>query len=366
MTVPLDLRIGYVPLSKSMEGPGDRRRFAAYARERGVRFELAQPNERYDLVVLSELADISVWCDYPHGKIVYDLTDSYLAIPRSDIRQWLRGPVWFLFGRYRRLQIDHWRAIEAMCGRADAVVCTTEEQRRDIHANCSNVHIVLDVHEFIEGPPKDDYRCGTPFRLVWEGLPSNLSQLKQLKRVLREVNKQHPLLLNVITDLDFPRFLGRFGRVKSLDLAREYFDSVQLHAWNQATWSRVVRESDLAVIPIDLADPFVTGKPENKLVLFWRMGLPVLTAATPAYKRAMHDADIEGFACRDQAEWASQLTQAIDDESRRRVAGTRGRVFAEARFSKDAILAKWDAVFASIGFDFADGAGVAKTSAGAR
>ena len=83
-------RIGYVPYSSSLAMPGDRRRFVAYARARNLPFELARPKERYDIVVLSELADISVWCDYPYGKIVYDLIDSYLAIPRTDWKQMLQ------------------------------------------------------------------------------------------------------------------------------------------------------------------------------------------------------------------------------------------------------------------------------------
>jgi len=366
MSPPHDLRIGYVPLTTSMLGPGDRRRFLSYAHERGLKFEIAKPNERYDLVVLSELADISVWCDYSHGKIVYDLTDSYLAIPRSDLKQWLRGPVWYLFGRYRRLQLDHWKAIRAMCDRADATVCTTEEQRREIQQNCTNAHIILDVHEFVVGPCKNDYRSGTPFKLVWEGLPSNLSQLRQLRNVLKEVNKLHPLVLNVITDLYSPRFLGRFGSVNSLELVSEYFDEVRLYPWNQATWLQVVHESDLAIIPINLEDPFVTGKPENKLILFWRMGIPVMTTTTPAYQRAMHGANIEDFTCRDEAEWVQKLIHTIRDEPSRRDSGMSGRIYAETHYGKESIIARWDAMFASIGFNFGESTVVSKLATGAR
>jgi hypothetical protein len=42
-------------------------------------------------VVLSELADISIWAKYRHGKIVYDCIDSYFVIPRTDVKQMLRG-----------------------------------------------------------------------------------------------------------------------------------------------------------------------------------------------------------------------------------------------------------------------------------
>lgn len=347
-----NLRIGYVPYSATLERPGDRRRFVAYAHARNLPFELARPEEHYDLVVLSEAADISVWSDYPHGKVVYDLIDSYLAIPRSNVKQWLRGALWYAIGRHRRLRLDLWAATQDMCRRADAVVCTTEEQKENSQRYCPNVHIVLDVHSSVVHKVKEDYRCSEPFNLVWEGLPSNITQLKQIRNVLRDINKRRSLVLNIVTDPDQPRLLGRFGQVQSLDLAREVFDAVRFHTWDEATCSEVIRACDLAVIPIDLSDPFVTGKPENKLLLLWRMGMPVVTSATPAYQRAMRDAGLEGLACRDQGEWLVTLERIIGNESLRREAGIRGRDLAEKCYGKEVMLARWDAVFSSLGFSF--------------
>ena len=63
-------RIGYVPYSASLTHPGDLRRFVAYARARNLPFEVARPDGRYDVVVLSELSDISVWSEYRGGKVV--------------------------------------------------------------------------------------------------------------------------------------------------------------------------------------------------------------------------------------------------------------------------------------------------------
>ncbi|WP_150430166.1 glycosyltransferase family 4 protein [Dechloromonas sp. CZR5] len=350
--MPDKVRIGYVPYSVSLDRPGDRRRFVAYANARNLAFELARPEERYDLVVLSEVADVSVWAQYPHGKVVFDLIDSYLAIPRTNLKQWLRGGLWYATGRHRKLRWSLWAAYQDMCRRADAVVCTTQGQQKDIKSYCTNTHIVLDIHSSVVHAVKESYRCGEPFNLVWEGLPSNLSQLKQIRDVLRDIHGRRPLVLNIVTDPDQPRLLGRFGRVHSSDLAREIFDSVRFHIWDEATCSRVIQSCDLAVIPIDLTDPFVVGKPENKLLLLWRMGMPVVTSATPAYQRAMRDVGMDRLACCTQDEWRAALEDMIADESLRRDAGIRGRGFTEVECSKEATLARWDGVFASMGFDF--------------
>ena len=91
------MKIGYVPYSSSLDMPGDRRRFVFYAETKGLTFEIADPSKKYDVVVLSERADLSVWSRYRHAKIVFDLIDSYLAIPQSDVRGLLRGVSKFAF-----------------------------------------------------------------------------------------------------------------------------------------------------------------------------------------------------------------------------------------------------------------------------
>jgi glycosyltransferase involved in cell wall biosynthesis len=351
---PYSFSIGYVPYSKSLDKPGDRRRFAHYANVRNLKFEIASPEKEYDLVVLSEIADISVWSKYQHGKIIYDLIDSYLAIPRTNLKQWLRGPVWYAAGRHRNFRVDYWATIQDMCRRADAVICTTVEQKNDISSYCSNTHLVLDVHSSVVSQPKLDYCSGSVFNLVWEGLPSNLAQLKQISSVLREINTSHPIKLNVLTDAEQPRFLGRFGKIRSADVLREIYEHVELHPWSESTWAEVVRKSDLAVIPIDLADPFVRGKPENKLLLLWRMGIPVLTSKTPAYARAMDAIQMSGMACFDENEWTNALKRMMVSEPLRRDAGMRGREYAQTLFSADAMLSRWDNVLESVGIRVAD------------
>src|SRR3989344_8916382 len=92
------LRIGYVPLSHNLDKPGDRRRFVYYAKSRNLPFEIATPDEKYDVAVVSQSADLSIWSGYDKGKIVYDFIDSYLAVPRSSVKGRLRGLAKYLSG----------------------------------------------------------------------------------------------------------------------------------------------------------------------------------------------------------------------------------------------------------------------------
>src|SRR5256885_5448772 len=147
LAVLRSLRIGYVPYTRDLCYAGDRRRFCYYAHKRNIAFELAKPSESYDIVVVTERGDLGTWSAYQRGnaKIVYSLINRYLAVPAWDPKGVLRGVAKYVTRETRHLQLNYWRAMEAMCERADAVVCTTEEQRQDILPHCDNVHIILDI-----------------------------------------------------------------------------------------------------------------------------------------------------------------------------------------------------------------------------
>jgi len=346
-------RIGYAPIDPSLAAPGDRRRFAAYARARNLPFELARPSERYDIVVLSELADISVWPDYRHGKIVYDLVDSYLSVPRTNLRQLLRGSAWYLLGRHKKLRFDYLGSVRAMCRRADAVICSTEEQQDLIRKMCGNAHIILDLHSTAVKNVKTDYSAAEPFRMVWEGLPSNLPQLAQIAPVVRSVLRERPCELHVVTDPRRSRLQGLLGQIDTEKFLARHFSNAVFHAWHEETCAEIITSCDLALIPIDLGDAFVRGKPENKLLLLWRMGMPAIVAATPAYRRAMATVGTPEFACATEGEWLAAIARLSADEAARRDVAARGRGYAETVHGSEAVLSRWDRLFASLGYSFA-------------
>jgi glycosyltransferase involved in cell wall biosynthesis len=345
------LRVGYVPISATLDSPGDRRRFVYYAQKRGIPFEIADPEREYDLVILSQQADISVWCRYPKAKLVYDLIDSYLVIPRSDLKGLMRGFFKFLSRQSRYLQLDHWKAIGGMCVRADAVVCSTEEQRNDILKFCPNVHLILDAHMGVTRRIKTEYRASQPFRLVWEGLPHTLGSLKMIRQVLQRLRACYPIEVHVVTDPVYFRFLGKYGKTSTIDMVRRMMPDVYFHEWKQSNFADIVCSCDLAVIPLSLDDPFAAGKPENKLLLFWRMGMPVVTSASPAYVRAMRAASLD-LASKNESDWFENLERLLNDEDARRQAGNMGRSYTESEFSENVLLARWDKLFETLGFTF--------------
>tara|TARA_A100000164_G_C21899555_1_gene769779 strand:- start:260 stop:1321 length:1062 start_codon:yes stop_codon:yes gene_type:complete len=346
-----NIRIGYSPCDNSFNSPGDKRRFIAYANSRDLEFEIANPSKKYDLVILTELSDISIWHKYQDGKIVYDLIDSYLAIPERDIKSTFRGLAGFIKGRYKELIINHKSAIVRMCRRSDLVICSTIEQQKMILNYCPKVHIILDIHNSVVKNSEFKNESNRAFQLVWEGLPSNITHLKYMSEILNELNKKNPVILNVITDQEYPRYFSFLG---SKDIKRELKSIskyIVFHPFDYKTWSKIVSNSDLAVIPIDLLDPFAKGKPENKLLLFWRMGIPVITSGSPAYIRAQNKAHPNyKLTCNSKDEWLNTINQMIVNESLRKKIGLLGKMYAEENFDDESIFMKWDKAFYELGF----------------
>jgi len=343
------VRIGYVPITPALTAPGDRRRFCAYAHARGREFELAEPGREYDLVVVSAVGDIVSWASRRGKavKVVYDLPDSYLALPR-DLKDVVRGLGKYALGDLSRPVLSYRRAVERMCSRADAVICTTEEQRSAVGRFSPNVHLILDIYDSAVREVKSDYTAGETLNLFWEGLPYTLPEFGLLRKPLHELGEERPVVMHVMTDLRFGRWSRRVRTVETKDLTAKLFDRAYLYEWNELMLSRVASRCDLGIIPLDLSSPLARGKPENKLLLMWRMGLPTLASATPAYTRTMEAAGVE-MTCTTRADWSQKLRAYALDEDRRRLAGERGRAYAEREFSRERMLQHWDAVFESVG-----------------
>jgi hypothetical protein len=195
---------------------------------------------------------------------------------------------------------------------------------------------------------KTDYAVGDDtLHLVWEGLPHNLVFFREIEETLQRLGKKQRIVLHVVTALKFRQYAGRLWSRRAETLLRGLRVPVYLYEWNERTCPSILAAADLAVIPVPLDDPFAAGRPENKLLLFWRMGIPAVVSATPAYARAMAGAGLE-MACRGRNEWWNVLGQYASDEQARRDAGQLGRAFVEANHGEEQILARWDRLFGSV------------------
>lgn len=301
------------------------------------------------VVFLATTADVTTWAAVSDGtKLVYEVIDSYFTVPHRSAANLGRGAVKWLTRNTRHLALDYRAAMERMCRRADAVICSTEEQREITARWCPNVHVILDWHGDDADFVKHSHQAQDPRSLMWEGLPHTLGALGEVAGVVQSIRRDQPLTVDLVTDVEFRQYAQRFRRRSSADIAQRIIGDHVLHPWSTETLQAVAASADLAVVPVDRSSPFAMGKPENRLLLLWRMGQCVVATRTPASERAMRAAGTEQALCDGPDDWDRTLRRLLADEEERRDLARRGREHALRVGDRNRLLDAWDAIFDSL------------------
>ena len=337
--------IGYTPISFNLEAPGDRRRFPFYARIRGLDFEVASLDKVYDIVYVTTCANISSWITYKlknkSTKLIFEITDSYF-LDNKLLWNFTRGIYRFLQGRESKLCLNYNNIYKRLFRIADAVVCSTLIQRDFILRYNPNVHISLDYFDEDIVCKKYNYDLNEVFNIVWEGQSHTVKNILILKNLLEKLDNIH---LKIITDVEVPLF-WRFKK-KTENLFKGCKFSYEIIPWEISTFSKEISKADLAIIPINQKDKLSWNKPENKLILFWKIGIPVITSATPAYHKVF-DRIKSDLTCSDDYEWMNKLNLFIKSEINVKEHMNTISMYLDAEHNKDTILNNWDKIFNSI------------------
>ncbi|UEG50568.1 hypothetical protein LK994_03670 [Ferruginibacter lapsinanis] len=343
-----EVKIGYVPYKQDYNAPGDRRRFVFYANERKINFETADFDKYYDIVYLNLGCNISKWLNYkkknPNTKIIFEAVDAFF-LGGFTFLNCIRGTVKFLNRRESRWYLNYQSAINKMFKYADAVVCSTSLQKDFILKYNSNVHISLDYFLDDINSFKTNYEQTGKLKLVWEGQAYTLENILLLNDVFKKLADK--IELHIITDL-YIKYPFKIFNKSSKKIIEKIPCKTFFYEWQKDTFSKIIIDKDLAIIPLNERDNFTWNKPENKLLLFWQIGIPVLTSNSPAYKRVMQEAGLDScftdtVSCLKKIEEFLQKSAAEKKEEI-----TKGLAYINKFHSKEVILKKWDELFASI------------------
>lgn len=343
------LCIGYVPNSPDLTHPADRRRtvFWAGVRQHKVVTDLTTP---HDIVVLSERADIGYWASKKGGPPrIFDLIDGYLASD-SVVQDAVRGVSKVLTkqvsGSIKRFS----KFVENLCKSADAVICSTPEQREMILKFNANVHTILDSHdEFPLLVPQKPNRDKEEIVLFWEGLPYTLSNLTILENAIMELETNVQLLL--LTDPTFPKYLGKYVPCDTSRYLRKNLKQISqistMIDWTEKNVVNFAFNSNLGILPVSLEKRMNTFKAENRLLIMWRLGLPVLVSPTHAYSRVINSIDSIGL-CNTPQEWRSGILGSHLEPEKYRNQVDLGQEYLARSHSKEQLLASWDRAIESV------------------
>jgi hypothetical protein len=345
------LAIGYGAYSTDFSVPGDRRRFSAYAQYKGFTYEFADPSKEYDIVYITYNSNLGKWIEYKKKrgnkcKLIFELIDSYL----SEDFTWksaLKGVFNYVTGRNSKFYFDYRRGIIELCEIADAIVCSTEEQKKIFDKYNTNIHVSTDIFSGDITNVKEDFRISHKLKIVWEGQPYTLHNILEIKSVLNELSDE--IELHIVTDPFYNMFSNKYIKRRTANLINEIKCKKTFYKWEKETFSKIISSCDLSIIPIVMSNKMSFGKPENKLILLWQMGIPTLTSATPAYERVNKNAGLTQMICYNQLDWLNKIQKfkSISITERKELSDRAKKNVAEL-YCPELLYKKWDAIFLSI------------------
>lgn len=346
------LRIGYWPLSSSMTAAGDRRRLVFWANARGHSI-VTDFDQDIDVIVASENTDFnSRVFSNRNIPILFDLVDAYLS-PLNEIDDLMRGLAKRASGQLTGKVKPYSRHVKDFCLISDAVICSSIEQELVIKSYNSNTHVILDSHEEIPFISRKEPKTSTNKRngILWEGQPATITGMNLISPALKELSSDKYLDLNLITDKEYFRFLNRYSRrqTQSLlhsDLSR-IIDHIRIVPWTPEALVEYANASTMSIIPIDLSIPMQRLKPENRLLIMWRLGLPCITSPSPAYIRVSQDAGAS-VVSNTPEEWILKMRNILEDPGSAHTQMLAGQNYVHEKHNASVLLNKWDAAFESV------------------
>jgi hypothetical protein len=337
------LRIGIFPLSEDLRHPGDRRRLASWAKSRGHSLQINDPRNA-DVLFLSEGSDFLALSKLKSVPKIFDLIDGYL-VPQGARQDFMRGTAKSLLLKHQTYPRRYTSIVAEACRNVDLVVCSSIEQQVTIMKHNKNTRIILDNHSEIPLVNFTSRESRSHSPLFWEGTTFTLSGLEKLMYQFSTTNTP----VNLVTDEYHFKLLGKYFPQS----VRERLDTTigknryQLHSWSIENLVRVAMSSGVAVLPVETADNLQAMKPENRLLIMYRLGLPCLTSPIPSYKRVESVLKI-GTTCDSPYEWIKKWSDICNDENFAEYHVLKGQQYLRDFHSEELINAKWDEAVSSL------------------
>jgi hypothetical protein len=345
------LRIGYIPNSKNLDAPGDRRRIVFWAKARGHEI-VTNLDDKFDILVLSERSDLGFFVNRKiKVPIIFDLVDGYLA-RESLAKDWFRGTSKVVTRQVSGLPKPFTQFVQELCTTASAVICSSPEQSELIAKYSKNIHVILDSHDeipWLEFQSKED-ELKTKRHLLWEGLPVTLGGIRAIGPTLIHENRKYGTGIKFVTDARYYRLLGQYFPASTakllLNLLRPMSHDTDLISWNVENLISSAKVSHAAIIPVVLSNKLQYLKPENRLLIMWKLALPTITSATPAYTRVSKISGSD-IVSKNNAEWGEKLNLLRNQDFAEDLV-RRGQDYLKANHTKEILLLKWDNAVQSV------------------
>lgn len=338
-------KIGYIPVSKDLvSSAGDRRRFLYYAKQLNLNWEVAQSNKVYDIVYITTAANITKWINYknkyPKTILIFDFNNAYFYI-ENKIYNFLRGLSRWITGRESVFYLNYNTVYYKMFNTADIIVCPTKAAKEHISEFNSHVHIAFDYFKEDISIKKTKYDASnSPFIIVWEGMGVTANNILTISSVLEKFKDR--ILLRIITDKEVT--YAKYYKKDITKLFKKLKLNYEFIEWKKDTFCENIVTADIAIIPIDRSNKLAFNKPENKLILLWQLGMPVITTDTPEYKNAFSSLNYD-LTCKELSDWERNLNFALSGNLKYDKHMEEVEKYVNINRSQKAFITAWNNIF---------------------
>lgn len=348
-----NIRICYLPNDITLKAPGDRRRFVYYAKQKKINFDTKIKKKQYQLIYITYGSNLFKIGQYlkknPQTKLIFEMVDANLS--QGKWINFLKGFGRFLLGKESKIYLDYREPLKKIIRRCHAVVCSSESQLKIIKKLNNNSFVLLDFFENEIKQKKKVWLLSKKktIRLFWEGMIYNLKHLLIFNEIYKYLDFNIHIV--IVTDLKKSLFLGLIN-FDSKKISKNFKFSFEIHEWRKVEIYKIAMKCDIGIIPIDLDNIYSSYKPENKLVFMWKLGLPVVTSSTQAYKKTMKLAKINMYA-KDAVDWIKVLNNFYKFNHKKRLDYKKKvEILIKKNYSKQKLIDDWSNIFKSVGFKF--------------
>lgn len=249
----------------------------------------------------------------PGVLTVLDIVDGYLIEDTPFIKDYLR--YFFRSSKREALQKPKRfsKSLKEVCSKVNLIVVASNEQAKIAHLYNPHVTIIRDSHDELGKPLKmKAFDKTQEFNIFWEGLGFTIFHFEEAAKDLGVFLLETNSRLNLVTNETFPRYAGKFGKIDTKKLIQKIFGpaakNVIIHSWSQEKVREIAKKCDFGVIPILENDKFGRLKPENKLLIYWRLGLQTLFSDTPSYVRLADEVGVSEYSV-ESGKWQEKLEE---------------------------------------------------------
>jgi len=256
-------------------------------------------------------------------RLVYDVEDNVLvgnSLPSGEnpnkIVAFLKGP----------------HKARYLIANADQVISASpffNETCRGMNKRRKSAYIPpsVDADRFAPSPVARETLTPT---IGWTGTFSSKIYLDLLNDVFRKLARRAPFKLKVIGNFDY--------ELDGVDL--------EVVQWSKEREAEDLQSIDIGVYPLPI-DDWVLGKAGLKAIQYMAIGLPTV-ATDIGTSSLVITRDVDGLLVKTEDEWLAALERLLRDPALRRRLGAAGRETVVAKYSTQAIAARYREVLLDV------------------